>query len=344
MPEAVSEVSDAGLTFRDVTDWYIPEDDGLDVLVYPGAIKADGGLRATAHKLRDDAVWRHSQDTSNPRDWKAEYEGLTFRVHRQSTVGGTLYIFRKMSTELPVLGKLGIPPELVRILSWQNFGDSGGLVIVSGGPGQGKSTTNAAILVERVRRFGYFCLTVEDPPEFAMHGEYPSRENRIGQVIQVPAKSESFAHELKDALRCYPSNMRGSMLMVGEVRDGQAAGHVLRAAVNGQLVFTTLHAGDPIAALERMLALAKDSMGQEEACSLLAHSLRAVIHQKLQGGKLSVSSLLSMRANSSVAANIRRGALPQLSTELDQQKTLLARGNDSLINSLLEKNRTGAIT
>lgn len=314
------------MSWMDVTDWYIPEGDDQEVIIYPGAIKATGELREHAKHLRDLALWRQSQDLAPPSDWQLEYHEIQMRAHRQSTVGGTLYILRRISTDLPELKKLGIPAEVVKLLTMPNFGEHGGLVLLTGGPGHGKSTTAAAILLERVRAFGYFCLTVEDPPEFAMHNEYLASNGRIGQIIQVPAKSESFAYDLKDALRCYPSSMKGSMLMVGEVRDGNAAAQLLRAAVNGQLVFATLHAGDPIAALERVLSLAKEEMGQDEAKSLLAHSLRGVLHQRLEAGKLQMEVLLSMSPTSTVAARIKGVSLAQLSTDLEQQKTLLARG------------------
>jgi twitching motility protein PilT len=320
------------LDWESVTDWYIPEAEGQEVIVYPGAIRAAGPLVEHAKQLRDLALWRQSQDTTPPSDWQLDYQGVQMRAHRQRTVNGTLYIMRRISTVLPELKKLGIPAEILRMVANPNFGEHGGLILLTGGPGHGKSTTAAAILLERVKAFGYFCLTVEDPPEYAMHNEYLAANGRIGQIIQVPARSESFAFDLRDALRCYPSSMKGSMLMVGEVRDGNAAAQLLRAAVNGQLVFATLHAGDPIAALERVLSLAKEEMGADEAKSLLAHSLRAVLHQRLTNGKLEMEALVSLTPTSSVAARIKGASLAQLSTDREQQRTLLSRGK--LLESL----------
>ena len=320
------------LTFEDVTDWYIPESEDQQLIVYPGALVAEGELAVHALNLRNLVQWRQGQESEPLRDWRLEYKGLSLRAHRQRTVDGVMYMLRRISTDLPDLGKLGLPADIVRLMTNPAFGEMGGLVLVSGGPGQGKSTTCAAILVERVRRFGYFCLTVEDPPEFTLHGDHVAKNGRIGKIVQVPAGAESFAVDLKDALRCYPSNMSGSMLMVGEVRDGDTAAQLLRAAVNGQLVFGTLHAADPIAALERILTLAKESMDPEEARSLLSHSLRAVLQQRLVGGKLAMEPLLSMSANSSVAARIKQGNLATLSTDLKQQMTQTRHGR--LLESL----------
>lgn len=321
------------LDWKGVTDWYIHEAEGQEVIVYPGAIRATGELVEHAKRLRDLALWRQSQDVHAPADWQLEYDGVQMRAHRQATVGGTLYIMRRISTDLPELKLLNLPGEVYRMFTMADFAEHGGLVLLTGEPGHGKSTTAAAVVLERVKTYGYFCLTVEDPPEFALHREYLAANGKIGQIIQVPARSASFANDLRDALRCYPSNMRGSMLMVGEVRDGDAAAQVLRAAVNGQLVLATLHAGDPIAALERVLSLAKSEMGEVEAKSLLSHSLRAVIHQRLQNKRLGVEVLISTSPTSSVAARIKgQAGLAQLGTDRDQQKTWLSRGK--LLESL----------
>lgn len=309
--------------WREVTDWYIPEDENADVIVYPGAVLAVGEILHHAQELRRNAVWRMSQDPQASVDWKVEHHDILLRAHRQSTVNGPLFVLRRISAELPQIRDLGMPGEVMRLVTAPVFGESGGLVVVTGGPGHGKSTTCAAIILERVKAYGYFCLTVEDPPEFSMHGNYTAPNGCIGKIVQVQAKSDSFAYDLKDALRCYPSSMKGSMLMVGEVRDGNAAAQLLRAAVNGQLVFATMHASDPIAALERVLSLAKEEMGADEARSLLAHSLRAVLHQRIVAGRLEVDPLVSLSETSSVANRVKSGHLPQLSNDREQQRIWL---------------------
>lgn len=326
------------ISLEDVTDWYISAEDSTDggssILVYPGAFEAKGELEEHGKKLREIALWRQGQELDELRDWRIEYRGIAYRAHRQRTVEGSMYILRKLKTGLPNVAQLGLPSDVLNMLLHQRFGESGGLVLITGGPGHGKSTTTAAVVIKRVLRFGSFCLTVEDPPEFPLHGDHPADNGCIGKVVQVPAHPGSFAVDLKDALRCYPSNMMGSMLMVGEVRDGDTAAQLLRAAVNGQLVFATMHASDPIAALERLLALGRESMGADEAKSLLAYSLRMVLHQTLardvlSGGiRLQADVLVSAGPTSSVAGRISSEAsnLRMLASEMERQRTLLSQG------------------
>jgi Tfp pilus assembly pilus retraction ATPase PilT len=308
------------LTFDDVTNWYLPEEDGQPSLVYPGATKVEGELALHAKKLRQIVLHTQANAVEVQKDWRFEYKDIAWRAHRQRTVDGIMYMLRKIPTVLPILADLNLPKQIVDIVTMQNFASRGGLLLIGGEPGHGKSTTLAAIIHARVKSHGYFCLTVEDPPEFPLHGDYPSTTGRIGKVVQVPAEKDSFAEDLRDALRCYPSDMRGSMLMVGEVRDGDTALQVIRAANNGLLVLATVHAGDPLSAITRMMTLAQEKMSPEEARQSMAMSLRGVLQQRLDGGRVSVEHLLSLNGTSSVASRIRSGSIAQLSTDVSQQK------------------------
>lgn len=332
-----------GLDFDSITDWFLPASGATNqrFLAYPGGVQLEGSLLETAMKLREAIEWALGQSNDPLNDWRYSFQSATFRVHRQRTVDGGMYMVRRIADERPELSSLGLPDELVRLLSSKAFGEKGGLVVVAGGTGDGKSTTLAAVLVARVTKHGYFCLTVENPPEFPLHGHYPCLADGavMGQIVQVPAISDSFALDLRDAMRCYPSNMRGSMLMVGEVRDGDTAAQLLRAAVSGQLVFCTIHASSPIGALERLLTMSKEYLGAEEANSLLGAALRAVLVQRLGTKGPEVSPLISGDEASAVAARIRRGDLSLLSSEITQQATWLKSGQ--LLQNLQRLEKSG---
>ena len=315
------------MNFGDVTDWFIPENSPQSGRIYPGQLPVPKDLFDAVVLLRDKA--RKASGLS--RDYRIDHDDVMFRGHRQVTIEGVLHILRRVSTETPDIANLGFPNEVRHILTSPKFGANGGLVLICGEPGMGKSTSMAAIVMNRIRD-GAFCLTVEDPPEFSMHGDYPSTR-RAGKCVQVPADGASFAGDLRDALRCYPSNVRGSILMVGEVRDSDTAAHILRTAVNGQLVFTTLHAGTRVGAIERLIGMAIDSMGPEEAKGLLSNSIRAVIVQRLHDGHLEVEAIFSLSPDSPIAARIKVGNFQLLSSEISQQDTWLR--NNMLISRIM---------
>ena len=316
---------------KEFTDWFLVEGDPTASLSYPGAKKVEGHLIPYVTKLHDASVKACYQKDDSGKvieivpDYRIKVDGFYFRGHRQKTVDGILHILRATPNKVPEVGNLGIPNEVVDILCSQMLGELGGLVIVCGQPGHGKSTTCASVILKRVKRFGSFCLTVEDPPEYPLSGEYLTHGGVSGKIIQVQAHEKSFAHDLRDALRCYPSNELGSILFVGEVRDPESAAQVLRASAIGQLVFMTTHAGDPIVAIEKLLSQAGEGLkSPKEASSLLSGNLRAVIHQRLNDGKLIISPLFSMSGNSVVAATIRGGDIRQLATEIQSQKVKLS--------------------
>jgi twitching motility protein PilT len=124
------------------------------------------------------------------------------------------------------------------------------------------------------------------------------------------------------------------MLLVGEVRDGETAGELVRAAVNGTLVLTTIHASDPKTAVARLSALASQTLGRDSANDLVASAVRLVFHQKLtlvphesawRRGRLSGEVLINPHDASPAANNIRDGAFAQLNHTLAAQSRILSR-------------------
>lgn len=302
-------------------------------MVFPGAFEPTGELLEMAKVMRKRALWAHSNGVAvhgtEDADWSVtdgQKDERRFRAHMLQTVNGQRIVLRAIAKEVLPFASLGIHSDLTRYLLDPDFAPNGGLVLISGSMGDGKSTTAASLLVQRVSSLGRFALAVEEPPEFALHDTYRSPDGKNGVIIQVPAARDMLARELRGALRCYPANVRGSMLLVGEVRDSTEAAHVLRASMNGLLVVTTIHAGDVIATLERFHALAAAELGPEMAQSLLGASIRAVLCQKLSRSRLNVTSLVSPTATSPAAAVVARGAFRQLSTEIQRQEAAMKMG------------------
>ena len=135
-----------------------------------------------------------------------------------------------------------------------------GIVLVTGPTGSGKSTTLYAAL-NHIFTPGKKIITIEDPVEYQLEG--------IIQMPVNPRRGLTFARGLRHILRQDPD-----IVMVGEIRDKETAEIAIRAALNGHLVFSTLHTNDAAGAVTRLI-----DMGIEPF--LLASSLEGVLAQRL---------------------------------------------------------------
>ncbi len=138
------------------------------------------------------------------------------------------------------LEELGMTPrESQHVLAMLN--NPGGLILVTGPTGAGKTTTLYAFLhyLNDGRRK---INTIEDPIEYAMPGV------RQSQVILK--HGVDFPEMLRGVLRQSPD-----VIMIGEIRDAVTAQTAVRAANSGHLVLATLHAPVAAAGVQSMLNL-----------------------------------------------------------------------------------------
>jgi len=157
------------------------------------------------------------------------------------------------------LEKLGMPPDML-VRFRKLIHRPGGMVLVTGPTGSGKTTTLYSALSE-LNSNANKIITVEDPVEYRLSG--------INQV-QVNDKIDlSFSRVLRSALRQDPD-----IILVGEMRDQETAQIGLRAAMTGHLVLSTLHTNDAVSTPIRMI-----DMGVPRY--MVAMSVLAVVAQRL---------------------------------------------------------------
>jgi type IV pilus assembly protein PilB len=135
-----------------------------------------------------------------------------------------------------------------------------GVVLVTGPTGSGKTTTLYAVLRE-VSTPDVSTFTLEDPIEY-----------RMPLVRQTQIKEEAgltFSNGLRALLRQDPD-----IILVGETRDTETAQLMVRAALTGHLVFSTLHTNDAPGAVPRLIDMGVDPF-------LLPASLLGVLAQRL---------------------------------------------------------------
>ncbi|MGH7936460.1 MAG: type IV pilus twitching motility protein PilT [Chthoniobacterales bacterium] len=251
-------------------------------------------------------------------------EHSRFRCNFLIQAHGYGAVFRLIPTRTSTLEELGIPPVV------RQFGDlRGGLVLVTGPTGSGKSTTLAALIDYINSTYARHIVTIEEPIEFV-------HANKLSIITQreVPAQSSTFPDGLKAALRedC-------DIVLVGEMRDLETISLALSAAETGLLVFGTLHTNNARKTVDRMIDVFPAAK-QSQARTMLANSLRGVVAQLLlkRGdgeGRLAANEILI--SNHAVSSIIREGATQKLQDVIVSGKGQGMQLMDDAIWALLQR-------
>ncbi len=191
--------------------------------------------------------------------------GARFRFNVFRRQAQTAVAIRRLEDRFRSLGELGLPESLLALCGLRD-----GLVIVSGPTGAGKSTT-LATLIDHVNRTrcGHI-ITIEDPVEYV---HLPVR--CVVNQRQVGIDAPGFNAALVASLRQDPD-----VVLVGEIRDLDTIRTAITAAETGHLVFTTLHAGDCVGSIERLVSVFSADE-QDGIRRQLALVLRGVVAQRL---------------------------------------------------------------
>ena len=252
-------------------------------------------------------------------------EHSRFRSNYFKESNGYAAAFRLIPTKIASLEELGVP-VVVKEFAYLR----GGLVLVTGPTGSGKTTTQAALIDFINQNFSKHVVTIEEPIEFV----HNNKRSIITQR-EVPGDSISFPAGLKAALR-----EDTDIVLIGEMRDLETISLALTAAETGLLAIGTLHTNNARKTVDRMIdAFPADKQAQARA--MLANSLRGVVAQLLlkradRPGRIAVNEILV--ANAAVAAIIREGATQKLQDVIISGKAQGMQFMDDAIWALLEKN------
>jgi type II secretory ATPase GspE/PulE/Tfp pilus assembly ATPase PilB-like protein len=186
------------------------------------------------------------------------------RVSSFPTIFGEKIVVRLFaaSGSFERLDDLGLPPDVVASLR-RDLEQTGGVIIITGPAGSGKTTTAYAALRELADKSAgtRSLVSLEDPVEGVIPGVSQS---------QVGGHPEfDMARGLRSIVRQDPE-----VILVGEIRDRSVAEVVFQAALSGHLVITTFHAGQSAQAVSRL-----SEMGIEPY--LLRSCILNVISQRL---------------------------------------------------------------
>lgn len=188
----------------------------------------------------------------------------TMRVEVRVSTFPTLYgeraVLRLLGASrdsLDSLDRLGLPAEVLLELEQHLLATSGAVLIV-GPAGSGKTTSAYACLRHIVAQTGggRSIASLEDPIEVAVAGVAQSQVN--------PAAGFDMATGLRSLLRLDPE-----VILIGEMRERMTAEIALEAALTGQLVITTFHAGNCCDAINRLVDFGIPSYAVHNAVRLV---------------------------------------------------------------------------
>jgi twitching motility protein PilT len=199
-------------------------------------------------------------------DYALQVAGIgRFRGNVHHSRGNVEAAFRFISQRIPEIEQLGHHDAVLEFCKLR-----GGLILVTGVTGSGKSTTLAS-MVKRISdtRSGVI-VTLEDPIEFIFeHSSCLVKQREIG------GDSKSFPIALRQALRQDPD-----VIVVSEMRDLETIRIALTAAETGHLVLATLHTADAPQTIDRLVDVFPAEQ-QPQIVTQLSACLQGIICQRL---------------------------------------------------------------
>ena len=184
-------------------------------------------------------------------------EKITLRLLDRAALKGFDELFRRHED---------VGDYLARLLSPEIKG-GGGLILLSGPTGSGKTTTLYAC-VQQIDRRRRHVLTIEDPIEYELR--YATQwQVRPGQ------HGGDFADLIRASMRHDPD-----YIVIGEMRDADTVETSLRAAESGHTVISTVHADTALQTFERLRSL-MPAERERASTFTLSQQVRAILNQRL---------------------------------------------------------------
>lgn len=248
-----------------------------------------------------------------------------FRVNIFKDKAGYSIVMRILDKKIKSIRELGLPDSIKELAI-----SEGGLILITGSVGSGKTTTIASIIEYINAHENKTIITMEDPIEYI----YEDKKCIINQR-EIGKDVENFKEGLKGALR-----EDADVILVGEMRDLETISMALTAAETGQLVLATLHTNDAPSTINRIIDIFPENK-QNQIALQLSMTLKGVISQKLIKNKENTDRILAsevMITNNAISNIIRQRDIHQIKniiqTNREENMYLFER---SLVNLVFEK-------
>lgn len=230
-------------------------------------------VNVIATRIKSDAGIDFS-DTIHPHDGRTTFKyggrNIDVRISTLPVDFGESVVMRILdSTKTPSISNLfashpTVMENLTNIVDMQT--KTGGILLVTGATGSGKSTTLNAV-IRAIDRSKFSIKTVEDPVELNIP--------LVGQTSINEMAGLTYAKILRAILRQDPD-----VIMVGELRDIETVETAFRAAETGHMVMTTLHTGSVSESVTRLIGML-DSDFRNIGKYILSGSLKGILNQRL---------------------------------------------------------------
>ena len=261
-------------------------------------------------------------------DFSFAVPGLSrFRVSAYKQRNALSAVIRIITFDLPDYSELGIPNTII------NMGNgSGGMILVTGPAGSGKSTTLACIIDHINKTRDKHIITLEDPLE------YLHRHNRsIVSQREINVDTENYVTALRAALRQSPD-----VILLGEMRDYETISIAMTAAETGHMLLSTLHTIGAANTIDRIIDVFPANQ-QRQVAVQLSMVLSAVVSQQLlpavDGGVVPAFEIMTV--NPAIRNMIRDNKIPQIEGLLYSSSK---EGMISMDSSILKLYQEGRIT
>ncbi len=221
--------------------------------------------------------------------------------YQRGTIAG---VFRRVPFEIQNVKELNLPEVI------ETFTDfPGGMVLVTGPTGSGKSTSLAALIQKISQTRSCHVVTIEDPIEFLFSDDKATISQR-----EVGTDTPAFKEALRNCVRQDPD-----VIMVGEMRDLETMATAITAAETGHLVFSTLHTNNAAQTIDRIIdAYPVDQ--QHQVRSQLSLVLKAIVSMQLinhADGKSRMPVCEILVNSPKISKHIEAGEIKEITEEME---------------------------
>ncbi|MCX5706791.1 MAG: PilT/PilU family type 4a pilus ATPase [Candidatus Omnitrophica bacterium] len=255
--------------------------------------------------------------------------GRRFRVSIFIQRNWPSIVIRKVNNTTQSFEELNLPAEVLKKLAMER----GGLVLLTGSMGSGKSTTIASMIEYINTNSKKHILTVEEPIEFT----FQDKESLINQrelgidVASYPVALRAFTMQSPD------------VLFISNIRDLETMSSAVTAAETGVLILSTLHTINAAQSIERIINFFPPHQHQEIK-NQLASLLKGVISLRLiplKDGSGRIPAYEIMLLTPTISRLIREGKIREISQFIEDGAIF---GMQSFNQSLKKLVKEGKIT